>query len=241
MNQLSFEFEPGPAWSSRIAVFDTETTGLNLREARIVTACVVELDAAGQPVGDAMEWLADPEIEIPDVAAEVHGVTTEYARAHGRPAREVVAEIVEALRGFFEAGIPVVAYNAPYDFTILGHEAIRHGIEPIAAPAPVLDPLVIDKFVDQYRKGKRRLENAAIEYGVTLSDAHNATADAIAAGRVMQSIAKRHAAKLAMSLAELHELQKVWADQQAESFADYLRRNGKPEAKAELGWPIKPL
>lgn len=241
MNQLSFEFEAGPVWASRIAVFDTETTGLNLREARIVTACVVELDANGEPVGPALEWLADPEIEIPDVAAEVHGVTTEYAREHGRQASEVVAEIVAALRGFLDAGIPVVAYNAPYDFTILAHEAIRHGLEPIAAPSPVLDPLVIDKFVDQYRKGKRRLENAAIEYGVSLSDAHNATADAIAAGRVMQAIAKRHAAKLNMPIEQLHELQKGWADQQAESFADYLRRSGKPEAKAELGWPIKPL
>lgn len=239
MNQISFEFQAAPKWSSRIAVFDTETTGLDLREARIVTACVVELDTNGEPVGPALEWLADPEIEIPEVASQVHGVTTEFARENGRKASEVVAEIIAALRGFLDAGIPVVAYNAPYDFTILAHEAIRHGLEPISEPAPVLDPLVIDKFVDQYRKGKRRLENAAIEYGVTLSDAHNATADAIAAGRVMQAIARRHSDKLNMTIEELHALQKGWADKQAESFADYLRRNGKPEARAELGWPIK--
>ena len=57
-----------PAWAKRIAVFDTETTGLDLQTARIVTASVVELDESGQIVVDREEWLADPEIEIPEAA-----------------------------------------------------------------------------------------------------------------------------------------------------------------------------
>jgi len=56
-----------PQWANQIAVFDTETTGLDLKTARIVTATVVELDAEGQIVVDRPEWLADPEIEIPGV------------------------------------------------------------------------------------------------------------------------------------------------------------------------------
>lgn len=238
MNQLSFEFSSRPKWADSIAVFDTETTGLDLREARIVTACVVELGADGNVVGQNVEWLADPEIEIPEVAAAVHGVTTEFARANGRPAAEVVAEVLDALRGFMQRGIPVVAYNAPYDFTILKYEALRHGLEPIAEPFPILDPLVIDKAVDRYRKGKRRLENAAEVYGVALDDAHNATADAIAAGRVMQAIATRFAEKLPADVAELHKLQQTWADQQAESFAQWLREKGETVV-ADSGWPIK--
>lgn len=239
MNQLSFDLSSRPQWANRIAVFDTETTGLDLREARIVTACVVELDASGKIVGRNEEWLANPGIEIPQVASDVHGVTTEYAVAHGRPAAEVVAEILEALRGFFAAGIPVVAYNAPYDFTILKYEALRHGLEPILDPFPVLDPLVIDKKVDQYRSGKRRLENAAQVYGVELSDAHNATADAVAAGRVMQAIADKFSAVLGNDLEAIHRGQSEWADQQAESFATWRRKNGAPDFVAELGWPIK--
>lgn len=239
MDQLTFDFNDRPDWANRIAVFDTETTGLNLREARIVTACVLELDASGQPVGDTTEWLADPGIEIPEVAANVHGVTTEYARANGRPAREVVAEILDSIRAFLAAGVPIVAYNAPYDFTILKYEALRYGLEPIVDPMPVLDPLVIDKAVDRYRKGPRKLENAALFYGVVLDDAHNATADAIAAGRVMQALALKHAAALPQTVEELHAMQAIWADEQSESFADYLRRSGKPEAKAELGWPLR--
>ena len=71
------------------------------------------------------------------------------------------------------------------------------GIAPFSAPrAPVIDPLVIDKAVDRYRKGKRTLEAAAAFYGVPLDDAHDAGADAIAAGRVAQAIAREHGAAL---------------------------------------------
>lgn len=236
MNDTLFE-APLPAWAKRIAVFDLETTGLVLTDARIVTACAVELDETGAIVGRDIEWLADPVIEIPDIAASVHGVTTERARAEGRPAGEVVGEIVATLRGYLERGIPVVAYNAPYDFTILFHEAVRHGIEPLANPSPIVDPLVLDKHFDKYRSGKRRLENAAAHYGVELTDAHNATADAVAAGRVAQAIFRKF--PMPETAAELHEAQIGWSKEIDLDFAKFMTAKD-PTFKAVLGWPIKP-
>jgi DNA polymerase-3 subunit epsilon len=231
-------FEPElPAWGKNIAVFDLETTGLDLAEARIVTACAVELDAQGNIIGRDLEWLADPGIEIPEVAASVHGVTTEIARANGRPANEVVAEIVAALKGFFDRGIPVVAYNAPYDFTILFHEAVRHGLDPIEAPRPVIDPLVLDKHFDRYRSGKRRLENAAVQYGVALTDAHNATADAVAAGRVAQAIFAKY--PMPNDVNELHDAQVLWSKEQDISFAEFMVKKD-PTFRPNFGWPLKP-
>jgi DNA polymerase-3 subunit epsilon len=197
----------------------------------------VELDASGNIVGRDLEWLADPGIEIPEVAASVHGVTTEIARANGRPANEVVAEIVATLRGYFERGIPVVAYNAPYDFTILFHEAVRHGLEPIENPRPVIDPLVLDKHFDRYRSGKRRLENAAIQYGVSLTDAHNATADAVAAGRVAQAIFAKY--PMPQDVNELHDAQVLWSKEQDISFAEFMVKKD-PTFTPTFGWPLKP-
>ncbi|PMU07069.1 DNA polymerase III subunit epsilon, partial [Pseudomonas sp. FW305-20] len=78
---------------------------------RIVTAYVGVLDADGTILSSA-SWLADPGIEIPAGATAVHGVTTERARRDGRPAAAVVTEIVAELRALFDAGVPVVAYNA---------------------------------------------------------------------------------------------------------------------------------
>jgi len=235
---MSFDLGDQLPWANSLAVFDLETTGLDLAEARIVTACSVAIDEHGQVTGANSEWLADPGIEIPEAASNVHGVTTEIARARGRNSKEVVSEILETLRGFFKAGVPVVAYNAPYDFTILHHEAIRNGLEPLSDPKPIIDPLVIDKFVDQYRSGKRTLQAAALVYGVTLSDAHNATADAIAAGKVAQAIALKHSAKLPADAFELHDAQKVWSVKQDDSY-EMFRRKSSPDFEVVRGWPVK--
>lgn len=236
--QLSFSLGDQHPWAKSLAVFDLETTGLDLEQARIVTACAVAIDEQGQVTGSNMEWLADPGIEIPVAASNVHGVTTEIAQSRGRNSKEVVSEILETLRGFFNAGIPVVAYNAPYDFTILHYEALRNGLEPLSDPKPIIDPLVLDKFVDQYRSGKRTLQIAASVYGVELSDAHNATADAVAAGKVAQAIALKHAAKLPADVFELHDLQKVWSVSQDDSY-EIFRRKSSPDFTVVRGWPVK--
>ena len=238
--QAEFDFPEAalPDWAKQIVVFDTETTGLELTTSRIVTACVAELDENGELATPAQEWLANPGIEIPQVATNVHGITTEFAQAAGREPQEVVAEIVAALRGYQERGIPIVAYNAPYDFTILHWEAVRYGIEPLV-PTLVLDPLIIDKFADQYRKGKRKLEIVADFYKVPLDNAHDATADAIAAGRVLQAVAKAQASKLRYTLAELHAKQIEWEKVQSASFADYMRKSVNPNFKEDPGWPLK--
>ena len=102
-------------WSDTLVVFDTETTGLDTRHARIVTAYVGVIGSQGEAV-EAHSWLADPGVVIPDQATAVHGITTEVAQRDGRPAGEVVNEIRSALEGYLSRGFPVVAYNASYDF-----------------------------------------------------------------------------------------------------------------------------
>ncbi len=236
--QLDLWPDPVPAWSESIGVFDLETTGVDVAADRIVTAHVGLLDASGSATF-ARSWLADPGIAIPDGAAAVHGITTEAARAAGRPASEVVAEVVAALTGLFTAGIPVVAYNAPFDFSMLKHEAIRHGIEPILNPAPVIDPLVVDKRYDRYRPGKRTLSVVAEHYRVALTDAHEAAADAVAAGRVALAIAERYAHRLPPTAAELHTRQIGWARAQAESLTEYFTRIGRIDADVDGSWPIR--
>lgn len=228
-----------PGWLSRIGVFDLETTGVDVTSDRIVTAHVGVLDAKGREIA-ARSWLADPGIPIPDGAAAVHGISTEKAQSEGRIAREVVAEITASLRALFTQGVPVVAYNASYDFSLLTHECLRHGIPPLESPGPVIDPHVIDKAVDRYRKGKRTLAVVAEHYAVQLDGAHEAAADAIAAGRVAQAIARSF--PLAASAQELHTQQIGWARTQAESLTEYFIRIGRLDAEDTLDgtWPVRP-
>ncbi|MCM3696480.1 exonuclease domain-containing protein [Microbacterium oleivorans] len=219
-----------------LGVFDLETTGVDVRSDRIVTAHVGVLDASGSVI-DSRTWLADPGVAIPAGATAVHGITTERARAEGRPAAEVVAEVTASLRDLFAAGIPVVAYNAPFDFSLLKYEGLRHGVAPIEAPSPVIDPLVVDKTYDRYRRGKRTLEVVAAHYAVVLEGAHDAAADAIAAGRVAQAIAARF--DLEVSADELHTQQISWARAQAESLSEYFVRIGRIDADVDGSWPIR--
>lgn len=222
-------------WAQQLGVFDLETTGIDVETSRIVSAHVGVIDAAGVCV-ERTDWLADPGIEIPAQASAVHGITTERARAEGRPAPQVVAEIISALQSIFERGLAVTVYNAPYDLTLLNREALRYGLQPLAHPSPVIDPLVIDKAMDRYRKGKRTLEAAAMRYGVELLDAHDAGADAIAAGRVAQALLRTYPKELGVDVAELHRHQSTWCADQASSFQEFKRRTD-PGFVTSGAWP----
>ncbi|WP_228479235.1 exonuclease domain-containing protein [Microbacterium atlanticum] len=229
-----------PDWMRVVGVFDLETTGVDVAVDRIVTAHVGLLDADGGVVR-ARDWLADPGVAIPEAASGIHGITTSHARTHGRPAREVVAEVVTAVRAVLDAGIPVVAYNAPFDFSMLKYESLRHGVPPIEDPSPVIDPLVVDKACDRWRRGKRTLAVVAAHYAVRLDAAHEASADAVAAGRVAQALAGRYAPWLPATAHELHTSQIAWARAQAESLTDYFIRIGRlePDDRLDGRWPIR--
>jgi DNA polymerase-3 subunit epsilon len=223
-------------WYETLGVFDLETTGIDVESSRIVSAHVGVIDADGDPI-EQRTWLADPQVEIPVQATAVHGISTEHARSFGRPAEEVVHEIVLELRLLVARGIPITIFNAPYDLTLLNREARRYGIEPLHEPLPIIDPLVIDKAVDRWRKGKRTLEASAREYGVILDDAHDAAADAVAAGRVAQAIARRYASSLESNIDLLHRQQIQWCAEQSASFQEYMRRTKDPSFTTSGAWP----
>ncbi|MFI8966808.1 3'-5' exonuclease [Streptomyces sp. NPDC053493] len=232
------------AWHGAPLVgFDLETTGTEPLEARIVTASVVGVH--GGQVVRRRDWLADPGIRIPAQASAIHGISTERAAAEGRPVREVADELAETLTGYWREGVPVVAYNASFDLTLLSAELRRHGLasleERLGADSvgPVIDPYTIDRAVDRYRRGKRTLEAVCAEYGVELTAAHQAAADALAAVRVAVAIAERHPSVAALAPAELHERQIGWYREWAEDFQSFLRRKGDADAVVDPLWPLR--
>lgn len=229
---------PLPNWASNLWVFDTETTGVDVASARIVSAAIALLGPDGD-VQERRDWLINPGVEIPRRASEVHGISTEMAVANGMQPEVGIAQIVESLRDGLQRGYPIVAYNAPFDLSLLAHEAQRYGIEMLSPIRPVLDPLVIDKQMDRYRRGKRTLDVTAQHFGVPLDDAHEAGADAIAAGRVMQALAQAHTTKLPDDLDLLHDAQVEWAAAQAANFQEYMRRERDPHFVAEGSWPLR--
>lgn len=221
----------------RMCGFDLETTGPDPLTARIVTACVVQV--GGKQPAQTANWLTDVDGQtIPDEAANIHGVTTARAHADGVDLRQAVEEILGALTQVVLSGVPIVAMNARYDLTLLDREAERYGLDPLPAPL-VIDPFVIDKHVDKYRRGSRKLTALCEHYQVPIGEAHTADADAIAACRVAWRQGTMHQPLAAMGLEQLHRAQVEWAADQAASLQQYFRKKD-PAAVVEGAWPLIP-
>ncbi|MFG2404189.1 exonuclease domain-containing protein [Streptomyces brevispora] len=226
-----------------LAGFDLETTGVDPETSRIVTGSVVRY-GGGRPTA-ARNWLADPGVDIPAEATAVHGWTTEAARTTGRPAAEVVEEITAALAEEAGRGRPIVAMNAQFDLTLLDREARRHGVRPLfdRAVPYVIDPRVLDKKVDRYRRGGRTLSDLCRHYVVQLDAAHCSDADAVAACAVAWKVANRYRWLTRLELHEIHGEQVKWAREQAEGLRDHFARtDGKQElaASVRMEWPLIP-
>ncbi len=229
----------------RLCGFDLETTGPDPETARIVTACVVQV-GGGHPT-QTVTWLSDVDgEEIPAGAVAIHGVTTERARAEGTALRQVVDEVLAALDQVVLSAIPVVAMNARYDLTLLDREARRYGMTPLTerlGGLRVIDPFVIDKQIDRFRRGSRKLTDLCQTYRVRLDGAHSADADAVAACRVAWRIAQQEPAIGNASLDFLHERQIEWAAEQAAGLAQYFARTPGKEHQAKSvrpEWPLIP-
>ncbi|UUU21679.1 exonuclease domain-containing protein [Streptomyces sp. DSM 40750] len=228
-----------PWHRSPLASYDCETTGTRIDVGRIVSAALIRAN------GDVTRWLSDVNgLEIPAAATAVHGITTEHAHAHGTPAKQVVEEIADALAGELSAGrAALVVMNAPFDLSLLDAECARHGVPTVAnrigAVQPVIDPLVLDRAADKYRRGRRNLESLAAHYGVDLTDAHTADADAQAALDVALRIAETHE-KLQVPARILHGWQVQWHEAWAANYESFLRRS-KPDATVDRGWPVRPV
>lgn len=227
-----------------LAAFDTETTGVDVETDRIVSAAVVVQDAPGTRPR-VTRWLVNPGVPVPEAATAVHGLTEEHLQRNGRWPAPVMHEIAEELGGQAAAARPLVVMNAPFDLTLLDRELRRHRASSLdrwfeTTPLLVLDPRVLDKHLDRYRKGRRTLTDLCAHYGVTLDGAHDAAADALASLEVVRAVGRRFAARLErLSPAELHTLQAVWHAAQARGLQAWFARSGSEEA-VDPAWPLRP-
>ncbi|MFC5281252.1 exonuclease domain-containing protein [Arcanobacterium canis] len=227
-------------WTNNpIIGFDTETTGVDPLNSRLVTASVVLVEESRTT---RHYWLADPGVEIPPQAQRVHGISTQKAQEEGRPIAQVLDEIADILCNHMQQGFVVVAFNASYDLTLMECELERHGLDTMAKRlgreiGPIIDPYMVDKSCDRFRKGKRRLENLAQHYAVDQDDAfHNAEADVLATLRVLGAICRKYPHVAHMDLRELAQLQEETYNEQRDFFDRLDREKGNPVPPR--GWPV---
>ncbi len=210
--------------------FDLETTGLNPLEDRIVQAAVVLIAADGTVSDESWDGIVNPGVQIPPGASNIHGITTERARLEGVAPVDALRHMARLIDEAVEAGVPMVIYNAPFDWPFVLAETQRHGVT-LRRP-DIIDPLVLDRAMDRYRRGSRKLEAVAAHYGCNLLQAHDARSDAIAAAAIVRAQGARYADVGAVAPDALQPLQAKWHAEHAQSLSQHL---GKP---IDPGWPL---
>lgn len=228
-------------WNGPLLGLDIESTGVDTFEDRIVTYSMI-YSAGPDAEPQIHEWMINPGVEIAEGATAVHGISTAYAQEHGRDPKEALQEISNMLAPVVAMNIPIVIYNAPFDTTMTWAEFVRHGItSPYTIDetfSKVIDPYVIDKAVDKYRRGSRKLIDTAALYGYNNFAAHESTADVLATIFVTRKLKSWFHDGMTIEL--LQEFQKEAKIEQSESLQEYLREKEQDESIIISGdWPYQ--
>jgi len=212
------------SWArGRLLGLDFETSGVDVEEDRIVSGALIDVVPGREPVTHT--WLIDPGIEISEAATAVHGISTEQAREAGRRPAEVFPEIFEMVARLWTPEVPLITFNGSYDLSIMDREGLRHlGAGLDTTGRCMVDGLVIDREMDRYRKGGRKLGAMCQHYGVALgADAHHADADTLAAMRLAWKLAARYPDRVGnVALPRLHDCQQAWHRQWGARMAQWL-------------------
>lgn len=217
-------------------VFDTESTGIDVENDRIVQIVAGLANRQGEII-EYREWFINPGIPVPKEASDVHGFSDEFLQANGSDPAKALQEFDDY--HLLNSYLPLVAYNASFDISMMHYELVRHGVSDswgrwVSEQAEIFDPYVVDRAMDKYRKGGRKLLNVAEHYRIAFDpDAlHNAKADVELTAKVAVAVRNKFGRPSNEEQARMH---KNWA----KGFKVYLARQGKPTNDVSEDWPLK--
>lgn len=180
----------------------------------------------------------DPGCEIPEEATAIHGISTERARREGVPLMAAMHHIKGKLFWAQREQIPVVGHNVSYDLTI-----VHRYTDLSEFTGTVMDTFVLDKAIDKWRPGSRKLGALAEHLGVTAPEGmplHEARSDAVGSILTLLSMAQRWPWLAAKTPEQHHRYQERWYEQQQADLSEHFVSQGKePIPLSEYGWPIK--
>lgn len=234
----------------KLVTFDTETTGIDTDNDRIITCFLRAKD--GEEVVFEQNWVIDPGVEIPKEASDVHGMTTEWVRENGRKdVAEALLEIHDSLYNHAEEGFLVCGYNSSFDLAILDAEIQRLSSGPklvlsFNSGTRFLDPVIFSRHFDKYKRGGHQLITVAKRNGIEAEEdrLHAADYDVEVTEKLVPIMLNR-AWKELRGLREgltpdefvtkLQEWQATTKLEWAEGLTSYFAKQGKTE---EDGSPI---
>lgn len=164
-----------------ICFFDLETTGTDVARDRIVEISILKVFPNGNRQSNT--WLVNPEMEIPEAATAVHGISNE--RVANEPTfKELSKTVYQIIKDSDLAG-----FNSDrFDIPLLAEELLRAGVDFDLGNRVTVDVQTIFHKMEQ-----RTLEAAYRFYcDKTLEGAHSAEADTLATYEVLKAQLDRY-------------------------------------------------
>ncbi len=167
--------------SRPLAIFDLETTGVNVGTDRIVEICIIRANVNGS--SDTKTMLINPTIPIPAEATAIHHITDEDVKD-----KPTFAQVANELNHFLN-NCDLAGFNSnKFDIPLLVEEFLR---------ADVDFELKNRRFVDVmniFHKMEPRNLSAAYKFycNASLENAHSAEADTVATYEILKAQLERY-------------------------------------------------
>ncbi|HTY42953.1 MAG TPA: 3'-5' exonuclease [Thermoanaerobaculia bacterium] len=199
-----------------LVVFDTETTGTNSRNDRIIEIACLKIHPDGRR--EQFVRRMNPGVPIPAASTAIHGIR-EADVADAPRFRDVAVELAAFLEGADLGGYNITGFDLP----VLRSEFLRAGV-----PFEVSERRLVDAQRIFFSREPRHLAAAARFYcQAEHTGAHGALADAEMTLRVLEGQLGRYA-DLPRSVVELHEAFCAGLDQDLDPEGRIRLVNGEP-------------
>ena len=205
-----------------LCVFDLETTGLDISKDRIVQIAILKVHPDGQK--KELNLLINPEMNISDSNAEIHGITNEMVK-DAPTFKQAAKEIAEFIGESDMAG-----YNSnKFDIPVLAEEFLRVEFDFDLSSRKSVD------IQNIFHKMEQRTLVAAFKFYCSkeLDNAHDAMADTTATWEVFEKQIERYD-NLKPNIDFLSEFSKAGKLKNAD-FAGRLAYNEKNEMVYNFG------
>jgi DNA polymerase III epsilon subunit family exonuclease len=159
---------------------DVETTGLDAAGNRVIELAMIPFN---MPHEQAFSSLFSHDAPLPPEIISITGITDEMLL--DKPRFKEHAKVCIAL---MKKASFVVAYNAKFDRPFLESEFAR--LDLVMPKVSWVDPFIFICEIDRYKRGKK-LTDAASRWGVELKNAHRASSDAEACGKLLLKLAEK--------------------------------------------------
>ncbi len=168
-----------PLFAVPLVALDTETTGLDPANARIVEIAAVRVTGGNLDPEPPLVARVNPEMPVPPVSTSIHGITDEMLA--GAPVAGRVLPRVET----FIKGRLLVGHAVGFDLAVLAREAQRAGLhwqKPRSLCVRTLAMIAAPNLANH------SLDGVAQWLGIEIVNRHSALGDAEAAARIFLAL-----------------------------------------------------